>query len=786
MSLPDKAMKLKDGKIIADQLSSMVAVQFATDVANEAESYVVYNGSVYYLPNGHTAGTSWVNTEKEGPTNIGGELTQLKSAINSNKDRIDAIEDCFVKATGESVTLTNADSISNVVAGNGMSRAGNSSDIPRVFKTVNGSEISPNFRHNSMNLGNHKWLVSFKWKMTKLVETVGSPSTFRIFFNYSKYFDKTPVFDEWVRFLEIETTDLDMLYCQMKNFATAPQKDEFQIEIKDYYVYNLDGVSNDLITVIENSQDINFQDGTVTYTTGSGGDGLLPDTTLKESGKTADSKAVGDAIGIPTIVDIPFSVDNSYIDSSGAVQSATGYNATDFFDVTGADAIAFTGKMGSSKTVFWYDSSKTFISGMLAPSEKMIWFYNILTLKPATAKYVRLVSKKTSASNPPTIAPVATAYYGKKYIDYLMQDIVGDGVTDDTLAVQKVVNMANSVKFPAVEKILLSSSISIALGYTKLIDGNGVTLIASGDFYALTVEGTLNSSASPSSITDAVLKVEGGMLIENFKITSASGVQGGGIDASKAFNLKIENNYIYRCANGIRFSGMNRDVVISQNHIFALTEDGILFDTNVNLHQCNINNNMVMFALNAIHIHNPSAIANFQITGNDLEIVNYPSTGYESAKCIFFDNVDASQAPGMFGEIEICGNTIQSHDTSVDLIVMSGHADMPISDVSITGNHISNSGGRAILLENCLNVAISGNNYNSIRLYVYELKGECENIIIVADTARGVNATTQNPGGKVHAPSTAVLTNVKCKNVLCTPNGSNSIETSDVTDVDLD
>ena len=83
MSIPDKAMKLKDGKLIADQLSSMVAVQFATDSANEAESYVVYNGSVYYLPNGHTAGTSWANTEKEGPTNIGEELNTVKSAINS-------------------------------------------------------------------------------------------------------------------------------------------------------------------------------------------------------------------------------------------------------------------------------------------------------------------------------------------------------------------------------------------------------------------------------------------------------------------------------------------------------------------------------------------------------------------------------------------------------------------------------------------------------------------------------------------------------------------------------
>lgn len=81
MSVPDKAMKLKDGKIIADQLSSMIAVQFVQATANAAGSYVVYNGEVFYLQDGHTAGTTWANTTKEGPTNIGEINTQLKNAI---------------------------------------------------------------------------------------------------------------------------------------------------------------------------------------------------------------------------------------------------------------------------------------------------------------------------------------------------------------------------------------------------------------------------------------------------------------------------------------------------------------------------------------------------------------------------------------------------------------------------------------------------------------------------------------------------------------------------------
>ena len=82
MSVPDEVMKLKDGKIIVDKLKSMVAVQFVQATANDAGTYVVYQGQVYYLPDGHTANTTWENTTKVGPTNIGDELSGVKTAIH--------------------------------------------------------------------------------------------------------------------------------------------------------------------------------------------------------------------------------------------------------------------------------------------------------------------------------------------------------------------------------------------------------------------------------------------------------------------------------------------------------------------------------------------------------------------------------------------------------------------------------------------------------------------------------------------------------------------------------
>ena len=81
MSTPDEVMKLKDGKIIVDKLKDMVAVQFVQATANDAGTYVVYQGQVYYLPDGHTANVTWANTTKVGPTNIGAQLAQVMTDI---------------------------------------------------------------------------------------------------------------------------------------------------------------------------------------------------------------------------------------------------------------------------------------------------------------------------------------------------------------------------------------------------------------------------------------------------------------------------------------------------------------------------------------------------------------------------------------------------------------------------------------------------------------------------------------------------------------------------------
>ena len=468
-------------------------------------------------------------------------------------------------------------------------------------------------------------------------------------------------------------------------------------------------------------------------------------------------------------------IDKTWINSSGVAETDNNYEATDYIDLTDVVAISYTGRMGSSRVCFWYDENKTFLSYSMHLNDRMAWFENAMMYKPDDAKYVRLQSKKTTASNPPSITPEVTVYKDANFVDHLRENIVGDGETDDSLALQKIVNMSESVTLPRRDKVLLSSTVHVQMGYARILNGNGCNLVVDDDFYALTVNGTLDGSSDPTGMNPFVVESEAALAIRDFRITSEDITEGGGIDASKAYKLKIEDNYIHHMKNGIRVSGVCRDIIISNNNVFTMTNSGIVFDQGINLHQCNIIGNMLQYAHDSVFINEPYAIANFQIVGNDIEIINYPASTYTTATCIHFKSCATCN---MFCEIEISGNTLQGHNTSYYVVLLEGVDDHEIKNVTITGNHIGNSQDAAINMKYMKNVSICGNSYTSVVNYVYKMDDEITNVVISGESA-------ENCGGKLTAASTATLDGVKCKNVRFLTNDTVNIQTSNATDVDV-
>ena len=475
-------------------------------------------------------------------------------------------------------------------------------------------------------------------------------------------------------------------------------------------------------------------------------------------------------------------IDNTWINSSGVAETDNNYESTDYIDLDDIVALSYTGEMGSSNVCFWYDANKDFISDSLKLSDRTAHFENVMMYKPEDAAFVRLQSKKMTASNPPDMTPEVTAYKDANFVDRLRENIVGDGVTDDTLAVQKIVNMCEVVVFPKRDTILITEPIDVRMGYARILDGNGCNIVVDDDIYALSVTGTLTGSAEATGMQAQIVENEAGMTIKNFRITSADITEGGGIEITKSFKARLCDNYIHHMANGIRVYGVNRDMIISNNQMITFTENGILVDQNASIHQFNIVNNIMEFGHDVIHFYDPYAIANVQITGNDIETIDYPLSTKSTAKCINFESPTVE--PDMFAEIEICGNTIQGHSTSNFALYFAGHADELIRDMNITGNHISNTQGSAIYMSNCRNFAISGNTIAAIWRFVYELAGTIEGLMISGDAARDINTQTVNPGGKLHAASGSTLSGVKCKNVMFSKD-TVSLEASSMTDVDV-
>lgn len=249
----------------------------------------------------------WLDNHPEATTTVqDGSITEAKLAQDVLADLAEipelkeAIADILVENTAETATLTNSVQLGNINARYGLTKTSSSGVSPLVFKT-NGNDANPTAMDQTVNEQDSKWLIGLKAKVTKNNAQVGDPSSFRIANVISgsnkNLFPFDVIYGEWVNYAVIVQNQLKSVQFNLIGYETAPGDNDVIIEIKDYYIYDVTGLSDNLIDYVKNQQNTNFTDGTVTYSTGGGGSSeLAPDTTLTIAGKVPDSKAVGDAI----------------------------------------------------------------------------------------------------------------------------------------------------------------------------------------------------------------------------------------------------------------------------------------------------------------------------------------------------------------------------------------------------------------------------------------------------------------------------------------------------------
>ncbi len=213
-----------------------------------------------------------------------------------------------------------------------------------------------------------------------------------------------------------------------------------------------------------------------------------------------------------------------------------------------------------------------------------------------------------------------------------------------------------------------------------------------------------------------------------------------GIEAVGTMQLTITRTHIRLVRHGIHLRQNNRNVIISDCHIYENHGVGIYYD-DVNLHQSNITGCHISYNSGGGIVSRGGNVRNIHITGCDLESNMSPTTPATANVLI-----DCSGSQYGTGEVAITGCTIQHNNPSPDSanIRILGRSDSSPTqklvregNVTITGNVLSDVKVN-LHLRDCRGVAITGNTF--WQGYTHNLLIEdCSNIVI------GSNNLDRNP-----------------------------------------
>jgi polygalacturonase len=334
----------------------------------------------------------------------------------------------------------------------------------------------------------------------------------------------------------------------------------------------------------------------------------------------------------------------------------------------------------------------------------------------------------------------------------------GDGKTDDTRALQHAIARGDGRLVLPQGDYLISRPLIIRLatwGRFALTGQGGIArLIMAGAGPALHLVGTHRGTADPDSVAEGVWAKERLATVDGVEIVGRHS-SADGLLLEGCMQPTLTRLLIRRCRHGIHLRTRDRNVLVSDCHVYDNAGVGIFLDR-VNLHQVNIHGNHVSYCKRAGILVAGSQVRNIQIVGNDIEY-NYDAKTEGCADVLF----DARE--GTIREGTIVGNTIQAKESPGGANVrLLGAADSSsaVGLLTITGNLIG-SQESAIHLSACRGVVVSGNNLYSG--YRHALRAEDSDHLVVTG-----NSIDHNPDYRGKSTDQVVLRN--CRHVSFTGN----------------
>ena len=310
----------------------------------------------------------------------------------------------------------------------------------------------------------------------------------------------------------------------------------------------------------------------------------------------------------------------------------------------------------------------------------------------------------------------------------------GDGQTDDTVAIQRCVANGGQVTFPS-GTYRISETILIELdkaGYTSLQGTGAAKVVMAGEGPAFKFLGTNEAQESLVKTREQIWERERMPSVDGLSIQGRH-AKADGIQAEGTVQFTVTRTHIRGVRHGIHLVKSNRNVIVSDSHIYANRGIGIFYD-DVYVHQSNITGCHLSYNLGGGIVSRAGDVRNIQVGSCDLES-NLDPEGPPTANIL----LDSRGAIKGVAEVAIGGCTIQhtykgpgganirivgAEKEPADPDIRKGHvtiANNVLSDVqtnielqnvrgaAVTGNTMWRGYLRNILVEGSRDIVISSN-----------------------------------------------------------------------------
>ncbi|WDQ14772.1 right-handed parallel beta-helix repeat-containing protein [Rhodopirellula sp. P2] len=355
----------------------------------------------------------------------------------------------------------------------------------------------------------------------------------------------------------------------------------------------------------------------------------------------------------------------------------------------------------------------------------------------------------------------------------LAAEPVGDGVADDTAAIQQWIDAERDVQLP-VGTYRITRPLRVDLKSTGAIafQGEGRSrIVMAGPGPAIQVMGTHAGTADPSTVTDDIWNQQNAVIISDLEIVGEH-PQADGVELSGTMQPTLHNLTIRKSRHAIHLVDRNRNVIVSDCHLYENSGVGLFLDA-VNLHQINVTGSHISYNAGGGIASHDGNVRNLHITGCDIE------GNMGSADAASSANVWLTSGSGSIGEVAITGCTIQhthqgkdSANIRIDLhsqqvngteerrhgnITISGNilSDTQVNvhlrhlrSATVTGNTIWKGFQSNVVLENCEAVTLASNamdrnpryhlGRNTVAKHGVQLT-DCRDCVLSANVIRGVN-----------------------------------------------